>query len=156
MDSVKHIMIATDGSELALKAAAFGGELARSLGAAVTVVMVLDDRAVVPQTWGAVGFPGTEGLEAISTEDVRAFIERKALAEDVEKTCGAAGDLEADPGKVVIWGHEADALCNYAKDNDVDMIVLGSHGRTGIKRAILGSVSHSVVNQAPCAVTIIR
>ena len=156
MTPVKHIMIATDGSELSLKAAAFGGELARALDASVSVVMVLDERSVIPQAWGAVGFPGTEGLEAISTDDVREFMERKALADEVAKTCDAIGRLDTDPEQVLLWGHAANQLCDFAKDNDVDMIVLGSHGRTGIKRAILGSVSHNIANRAHCAVTIVR
>ena len=53
-------------------------------------------------------------------------------------------------------GHVGDQICTFAKENDVDMIVMGSHGRKGIKRALLGSVSYSVVNQATCAVTIVR
>ena len=156
MNPVKHIMVATDGSELSLKAAAFGGELARALGASVSVVMVLDDRSVVPQAWGAVGFPGSGEAEPQSTEDVRRFIEEKALGEEVARTSAAVGELDTAAREVVVWGHEANQVCDYAENNDVDMIVLGSHGRTGIKRAILGSVSHSVVNQAPCAVAIVR
>lgn len=156
MNPVKHIMIATDGSELSLKAAAFGGDLARALGAAVSVVMALEERAVIPQAWGAVGFPGIEGLEAISTEDVRRFIEETTLANEIAKTSSALGTLDAEPEAVVLWGHAADQLCDYAENHGVDMILLGSHGRTGIKRAILGSVSHSVANRAPCAVTIVR
>lgn len=156
MNTVKHIMIATDGSDLSLKAAVFGGDLARALGASVSVVMVLDERAVIPQAWGAVGFPGTEALDPISTEDVRRFLEEKALANELEKTAAAVGTLDAEPAKVVLWGHQADQICDFAEDNGADMILLGSHGRTGIKRAILGSVSHSVANRAPCAVTIVR
>ncbi len=53
-------------------------------------------------------------------------------------------------------GHVGDQICEFARDNNVDLIVMGSHGRTGIKRALLGSVSYSVVNQATCAVTIVR
>lgn len=156
MNPVKHIMIATDGSEQSLKAAAFAGELARALGATVTIVMVLDERAVIPQAWGAVGFPGLEGLDAISTEDVRRFIEETTQAKEIAETSDALGTLDAAPETVVLWGHAADQICDYAENHGVDMILIGSHGRTGIKRAILGSVSHSVANQAPCAVTIVR
>ncbi len=156
MNPVKHIMIATDGSDLSLKAAAFGGDLARALGATVSVVMVLDERAVIPQAWGAVGFPGSDGMEAISTEDVRRFIEEKALVEEIAKTSRAVGTLDEEIEVATLWGHAADQICDYAKDHSVDMILLGSHGRAGIKRAILGSVSHAVANRAPCAVTIIR
>ena len=56
----------------------------------------------------------------------------------------------------VVWGHPADQICRFASESDADLIVIGSHGRTGISRAILGSVSHAVANQAPCPVTIVR
>jgi nucleotide-binding universal stress UspA family protein len=62
VEPIKHIMIATDGSDLSLKAAAFGGEMARALGATVSIVMVLDERSVIPEVWGAVGLPGIGGL----------------------------------------------------------------------------------------------
>lgn len=156
MEPIKHIMIATDGSELSLKAAAFGGEMARALGATVSIVMVLDERSVIPEVWGAVGLPGIGGLETISTEDARRAIQENALSGGVAKTSSAVGAIDSGVEEVVLWGHEADALCDYARDHEVDMIVLGSHGRTGIKRAILGSVSFSVANRAPCAVTIVR
>lgn len=145
MESVEHILIATDGSEPSLRAAAFGGTLARALGASVSIVMVIDEGRVVSDAWAGV-----------STEDARRNIEDRALNEEVKRTAGAAGELPSEPRHAVLMGHVGDQICKFAKENDVDLIVMGSHGRTGIKRALLGSVSYSVVNQASCAVTIVR
>ncbi len=145
MESVEHILIATDGSELSLKAAALGGTLARALDAAVSIVMVIDESAVVSEAWG-----GT------TAEDARRNIESRKSREEIERTVGALGDLPSEPDKAVLMGHVGDQICKFADENSVDLIVMGSHGRTGIKRALLGSVSYSVVNQATCAVTIVR
>lgn len=156
MNDIEHIMIATDGSELAYRAAKFGGNLARALSARVSLVMVHDERAVIPDAWQEVGLQYGIGATPISTEDVRARLERSALENDLAKTASATGNLPTAPALVNLWGHPADQICDYAAANNVDMIVIGSHGRSGIKQAILGSVSHSVANRAPCAVTIVR
>ncbi len=145
MVSIKHILIATDGSELSLKAAAFGGTLARALAASVSVVTVIDERMVVAEAWG-----GT------STEDARRSIESKASKQEIQSTVEAVGDLPSPARTAVLMGLPGDELCDFAKRESVDLIVMSSHGRTGIKRALLGSVSYTVVNQAPCAVTIVR
>jgi nucleotide-binding universal stress UspA family protein len=145
MESIKHILVATDGSELSLKAAALGGTLARALGASVSVVTVIDERMVVAEAWGD-----------ISAEDARRKIENRASKQEIKSTVEAVGGLPAPPRAAVLMGHPGDELCDFAKRENVDLIVMSSHGRTGIKRALLGSVSYTVVNQAPCAVTIVR
>jgi nucleotide-binding universal stress UspA family protein len=156
MSQVKHILVATDGSALSLKAAAYAGDLARALGAAVSVVMVCDEGTVVPEAWGAFGLAAAEGPVPASTEDVRTRIEQRALVDELTDCANAVGELAAEPTKAVLWGRVADQVCDYARQYGVDMIVMGSHGRAGLKRALLGSVSHAVANQAPCAVTIVR
>ena len=155
MSIVDHIVIATDGSDLSKRAAAYGGELARAFDARVSVVMVHDEQVVIPAAWNAVGLK-LEGQASLSTEDIRRRIEANALENELAQTASEIGNLSAETKQVNLWGHPADQICNYAADNDGDMIVMGSHGRSGIKKALLGSVSHSVVNRAPCAVTIVR
>ncbi|WP_254525109.1 universal stress protein [Natrinema caseinilyticum] len=56
----------------------------------------------------------------------------------------------------VAVGQPADEIVSYAADNDVDLIVVGSHGRTGFSRVLLGSVAERVGRQAPVPVTIVR
>lgn len=156
MSKIQHILVATDGSQLSLKAATYAGNLARALGAAVSAVMVCDEGAVVPEAWGAFGLAAAEGPGPASTEDVRTRIEQRALMNELADCVAAVGELDITPAKAVLWGRVADEVCAYAEQHDVDMIVMGSHGRAGLKRALLGSVSHAVANQAPCAVTIVR
>jgi nucleotide-binding universal stress UspA family protein len=145
MASVKHILIATDGSEQSLRAAALGGTLARALSASVSIITAIDEEIVVAEAWGGG-----------SAEDARRNIEARKSREEIERTLGAIGDLPSEPNKAVTVGHIADEICKFAEENNVDLIVMGSHGRRGIKRALLGSVSHSVVNRATCAVTIVH
>jgi nucleotide-binding universal stress UspA family protein len=145
MESVKHVLIATDGSEHSLKAAALGGTLARALGAAVSIIVAIDEELIVAEAWGGG-----------SAEDARRNIETRKSREEIERTVGAVGDLPSEPQTAVLIGHVADQICKFAEENNVDLIVMGSHGRRGLKRALLGSVSHSVVNRATCAVTIVR
>ena len=55
-----------------------------------------------------------------------------------------------------IVGNPGDKLVDYAKQNDVDLIVLGTHGRTGLNRMLMGSVAEEVVRRATCPVLTIR
>lgn len=155
MSTISHIVIATDGSDLSKRAAAFGGDLARVFDARVTLIMVHDEQVVIPAAWNAVGLR-FEGHAALSTEDIRKRIEANALENELAQTASAIGNISAETKQVNLWGHPADQICNYAAEHDADMIVIGSHGRSGIQKALLGSVSHSVANRAPCAVTIVR
>jgi nucleotide-binding universal stress UspA family protein len=148
MSGIKHVLIATDGSAGALKAAEFGGELARTCGAAVSVIFVRNDDAIVHEAWGP--------SSGMSVDQVREKLQRQAEEAELPKTAGAVGDVDGDVRSVLVWGHPATEICQFAEAQDVDLIVIGSHGRSGLKEALLGSVSHTVANRAPCPVTIVR
>jgi len=66
------------------------------------------------------------------------------------------GDIDQEPNLVTVWGHAAEEISRFAKDNKVELIVIGSYGKSKLKRAFLGSVSQAVANQAPCPVTIVN
>ena len=155
MSKTNHILVATDGSELSKRAAVYAGDLARALDARVTLVIVHDEQSVIPNAWNVVGRKLEDG-SSVSTEDIRRQIEENALAIHLAQTAGVMGDLPAEPDLISLWGHAADEICDYSAAHKVDTIVIGSHGRSGIKEALLGSVSHSVANRASCAVTIVR
>jgi nucleotide-binding universal stress UspA family protein len=152
----RHILVATDGSELSLKAASLAGDLARSVGARLSIVKVLDEQSVVPMAWAGIQSPVGGASEDNSVEDIRGQLEADARQNDLKKTAEAAGNLSSAPELACVWGHPASEICDVAQQGNVDLIVIGSHGRTGIKSALLGSVSHAVANRAPCAVMITR
>jgi len=60
--------------------------------------------------------------------------------------------------KVVEWGpnRPADAILDYVEDNDIDHVIMGSHGRSGISRVLLGSVAEIVARRSPAPVTVVR
>ncbi len=155
MSTLQHILVPTDGSEISFRAAALAGELARAMKARVSIITVHDEQVVIPTAWSMVGMAMPDG-SAFSTENVRSKVEEKALAEDLAAAAKAVGELAEAPALVNLWGYPADEICRYAKDSNVDLIVIGCHGRSGVARVLLGSVSNAVANSAPCAVTIVR
>jgi nucleotide-binding universal stress UspA family protein len=156
MAAVKHILVPTDGSDGACKAAAFAGELARALDAKISVLFVQNEELVLSHAWGPGEFPAGAPYGTMPVDDIRQMLQEKAQKKELPDTVDALGEQASEPLAVMSWGHPAEEVCRFAGDNDVDLIVIGSHGRSGLKRALLGSVSHAVANQAPCPVTIVR
>ena len=156
MAKPKHILVATDGSECSLRAASFAGELARALKARVTILLIQDERAIVPEAWGMVVIGSVETPDRNEIERARAALEKRALETDLAETRSALGEIKEDVDLVQVWGYPQADICSYADTHGMDLIVLGSHGRSGIKRVLLGSVSHAVVNTANVPVTIVR
>jgi nucleotide-binding universal stress UspA family protein len=116
------VMAATDFSELSDAAAAVARDLARELGTTLHLVHV------VP--------PVTDPVFAAS-----------CLAKAAERL-GPRGSLET----ALLSGHAAPELVRYARERDMGLIVMATHGRTGFTRALLGSVAEAVVRCAPCPV----
>lgn len=156
MPNVKHLLVPTDGSEGALHAAAFAGDLARALGARVTVLAVHNEEVIMPYAWGPGEWPSATPYGSRSVEEIRKMIESRAEAEELAATVAAVGTLPAPAVTAQRWGHAAEGICAHAAETGADLIVIGSHGRSGLGRVLLGSVSNRVANQAPCPVTIVR
>lgn len=156
MTDINHILVATDGSEGSLAAAAHAGDLARALNAQVTVLYVLSDELVMPHAWGPSSFPDTAPFGSMNVEEIRSLLEDRVNANELPNTAKELGELDKAPELVAAWGHPAQEICRYAEEEGADLIVVGSHGRSALGRAFLGSVSHGVVNHAHCPVTIVR
>lgn len=156
MAEIKKILLPTDGSEGSIKAAKLAGDLARAMGASVIVLYVQSDEFLIEHSWGAAQFIGgaPEGLNAV--EEIRASLEKSAREKEIPRTVEALGKLDAAPEVALLWGHAAEQIVKFAEDNQNDLVVMGSHGRSALKRAFLGSVSQAVVNQTKCPVTIVK
>lgn len=156
MSDINHILVPTDGSEGSINAAAYAGQLAKALGANVTVLCVQNDDSLLASAWGAgefyEGVPG--GMKSV--DEIRDVMEKKAREKELPDTSRALGEVNAEPQLVTVWGNPAEEIVKYVKENAVDLVVMGSHGRTGIKRAFLGSVSQAVANQIACPVTLVK
>lgn len=156
MVKIQRILVPTDGSEGSIKAAETAGELAKALDAKLTVVYVLSDRFLLEHSWGAAQFIGEEPEGLKSVEEIREALEKAAHEKEIPATIKALGQLGSEPEVVLLWGHASEEIIKYAKDKQIDLIVIGSHGRSALGRAFLGSVSQAVANQADCPVTIVK
>src|SRR5262245_59129086 len=138
----KHILVPTDLSESAEQALAYACELARMLDAEIHLVNVV--------TIPSLGVPEL-GVALTSTIIDQMVIENQTALEHL------AGRCTARLGQVLIKaGDPRDMINQTVRELGVDLIVMGTHGRRGIKRALLGSVAESVVRSAPCAVLTVR
>lgn len=146
----KHILIATDGSELADKGVEHGLALAKPLNAKVTVLSVtqpLQGYAARAATASGVSDPFTRYDQQVSDEMQQRFaaIEKRAAEQDV--AVELAHEIDDAP---------AEAIIRFAKLKDCDLIVMSSHGRRGARRLILGSQTAEVVTHTTIPVLVIR
>ena len=142
-----HALVATDGSDQSLRAARRAGELLRSADQLTLLTVVTE----VPGD-DAGGF---EGSVYTPDEMERVWNEEMAEARDeLEHTAAALSTAQVD--KRIEIGDVAKTICRLAEELGVDVIVVGSHGRTGLERLFLGSVSEHVVRHAPCPVLVVR
>lgn len=146
----KHILIPTDGSKLAARAAQAGVQLARTLGARVTGFFAAPPATpIVFKGILPVGYVAPEEHERSirdATEAYLGIIEKAAKAAGVRcETLGVTDDFPAD------------AIVAAAKKRGCDLIFMGSHGRTGLRRnSLLGSQTLKVLSGAPMAVLVYR
>jgi len=133
------IMLATDGSKYSLSATDKAINIAKSYGAEIKAVSVVD----VTEEFQ------TEAPEAVD----RLVAGAKGFVEEVRKKAETQG-VRIEP--LVREGETYKVITDLAKKFASDVIVMGSHGRTGIKRLLMGSVTEKVLGYAPCPVLVIR
>mgnify|MGYP001821425224 CR=1 FL=1 len=146
----KHILIATDGSNLAGSAASHGLSLASEHNAKVTIVTVTG-------IWSIVDIAArTEAGETDAIQKYEEFqvsMANKILFETESKAKSLSLDFQTVHVKDKF---PADGIIDTAEQENVDLIVMASHGRRGIQRALLGSVANEVVSRATVPVLIYR
>ena len=147
MIAITNILVATDFSEASDKALSYGKELARKFSARLHVIHVVG--VVTPDMTGAAGY--VPDLGSVQTD----------LEETADRQLAALVSDEDRQGlKAKIWrttsNSPASAITAYAKDETIDLVVMGTHGRSAVARWILGSVADKVVRTAPCPVLTVR
>ncbi len=143
----KHILIATDGSELAHKSVIQGLGLARALAAKVTLVTVTEPwTAVVPGEMG-MAFPIDDYEKGAAQNAASVLATAKAEAD----RSGIACEIVHAPDQ-----YPADGIINTAREKGCDLIVMASHGRRGISRLLIGSQANRVVVHSAIPVLIVR
>ena len=142
----KHIVFATDGSPSAAKASQTAIELARTNGAKLTVVFVID-----PYPYMSLGEGTGDAFQAYMNA---AYAASAKVTEDLVEQAKKAG---VTMEKSVVEGDDvASAIVMVAEQQGGDLVVVVSHGRTGIQKFILGSVASKVLTMSKVPVLIVR
>jgi nucleotide-binding universal stress UspA family protein len=142
------ILLPIDGSEFSKTAVKSVCSAIRPEGAEVAVFSVVEPLEYVTPPQMDVGYaPELEGVRKERMQQARACV--SAAAEMLTR----AG-FKADTS--VVEDEIRGAILDFAKDWKADLIVLGSHGRRGLTKLLLGSVAESVARHAPCSVWIVR
>jgi nucleotide-binding universal stress UspA family protein len=146
MKSIQRILFATDFSSASGKAFDRAIDLAKDNGAQLTVAHVYEppsrlslDGYVLPQVY--------DEFEAALREEAE-----KQLAPLVSRAAKAGVQAQS----LLVKGIPYRAIARAAKTSNADLVVLGTHGRTGVARLFLGSVAARVISTAPCPVLTVR
>ena len=143
---LKNILVATDFGEASDVALSYGRDLARTYGATLHVVHAADN---VLARYAA---DGTLAILPQLQNDIDEIARRQMadLLTDEDRTM-----LHATPVVLAALG-PAQAIVGYAKEHNVDVIVMGTHGRGALAHLLMGSVAERVVRTAPCPVLTVR
>jgi nucleotide-binding universal stress UspA family protein len=146
-----RILLAVDGSDESRAAAGVAAEVAGVDGAELHLISVVETETLQPYTV----YPGPEEIRAL-TEAAMEERKEKAHTFAVKEAEHVKGTGARVDGVHVASGAPAKEIVEAAEDMDADLIVLGSRGLGGFRRALMGSVSDSVVRHAHCPVLVVR
>jgi nucleotide-binding universal stress UspA family protein len=144
----KNVLICSDGSDNALHATRLAAAVAQPLGATITVLNVFDiatataSYSIAPEAFSYAQMTIEYGQQA--QKDI--LTRTSAVLTEMGVSCRTRGEM----------GHPVHAIVRIAEEERSDLIVLGSHGMSGIERLLLGSVSDGVAHRAPCPVLVVR
>jgi nucleotide-binding universal stress UspA family protein len=142
----KSIVVATDGSPYSAAAASEAIGIAKRNNAKLTAI------AVVPAD---VAMPTDIDFATIQREKL-ADQEMQVAEKNARTVKEAAQKAGVDAQAFVMSGKPADAIMEIAKDKAADLVVVGSHGRTGLDRLLMGSVAERVIVLSSCAVLVVK
>lgn len=140
MIKMQKILVPTDFSKHSEKAVMYASEMAQKFDADVHLLHVID------------AIPMTDGLYVPP-------VAREDIEEAANKELSAVTIAKVDESKVtrsMVHGQPFVEVIRYAKQNDIDLIILGTHGRGAIAHMLLGNVAEKVVRKAPCPVITVR
>jgi len=143
---ISKILISTDGSDSSMRAAEYGVNIAKLLGAQVTVIYVID--AVVLDEARAL-------FKADEHEDVEIKL-KQAGQRYINYVLGIAEKEGIKAASLLTKGRPYEQIVNLAKESNVDLIVMGTHGRRGTERFLIGSVAERVIEYSPCPVLVVK
>jgi nucleotide-binding universal stress UspA family protein len=140
---LKKILVPIDFSDCSKKALQYAIPLAKEHGARITLLYV------VPTSYAVGEYGGYDHASILADMRTSGKKEIDRLAKDM-----VGGEVPVNT--IVSGGAPAREIIKAAKAAEMDVIVLSTHGRTGLKHVFLGSVTENVVRQAPCPVLVVR
>lgn len=142
MIKLQKILTPTDFSEFSKHALHYGREFAERFGATLHLLHVIDESLAMPDP--LMGSPVSD-------------IEQRDLQRNAEASLASLPEVEGmDTVRAIHVGTPFVEIVRYAKQNEIDLIVMGTHGRSGLTHALVGSTAERVVRKAPCPVLTIR
>ncbi len=137
---ISKILVPTDGSKAAQKAANYAVYLAKQLKASAIVLSVVDKRTFMGQT-----IPAEKASRHV-IEPIEDYLREAAegYAGDIKKLCDKNG---VQSKTVITKGHPVEEIVKEARKSKADIIVMGSHGRSALAAAVLGSVAYGVMHK---------
>jgi nucleotide-binding universal stress UspA family protein len=144
---IRSILVPTDFSECGNYALSYAASLARRFGASIICVHVIEP--IVP----TVGYSGM--TEPLPIADISEQLESSAERE-LPKLAGCEDCAGLEIEELIVHGEAASEIVRVAKERAVDLIVVSSHGRTGLGRILFGSTAEAVVRHAFCPVLVVK
>jgi nucleotide-binding universal stress UspA family protein len=142
----RNILTATDGSKYGDAAAAEAISMAKQCGSRLTVLSVVPSESISP-------------MDIVASQMQRELIaeqELQAAERNVKKVKDAAEKEGVKADGLVLGGKPSEAIIETAKEKNADLIVLGSHGRTGVEKLLMGSVAERVIVLSSSAVLVVK
>ena len=136
---ISKILVPSDGSKTAQRAAAYAVDLAKQLKASMIILCIIDQRSLIAKTVSAAK------TARHNTEPIEDYLKEAAegYAGEIKKLC----DKNGVAAKISIKkGHPVEEIVKEAKKSKSDLIVMGSHGRSALSATVLGSVSYGVIH----------
>lgn len=149
MIAIKTILLPTDGSECSRKAMAYALSFAKQYGARVVALHVIDQRweDQTRVTFAELGQDLTQKIRKGYEEEARRILHEAA---DAARKAGVPVETRT------LTGIPFEEIVRLGEELSVDLIIMGTHGRTGMSHLLLGSVAERVVRKAPCPVLTVR
>ena len=137
---ISKILLPIDGSKASLKAAKYAVELAKQTGASLTLLSVFDIRFIVDQEISASASPThlKESVEDYLKQSAQSFTDE--VAKICERNC-------IQYKAAIRKGNPVEEIVNEATKSKADLIVIGSHGKSALKAAMLGSITYGVIHK---------
>jgi nucleotide-binding universal stress UspA family protein len=149
MIKLDGILVPVDFSDNSQKAARYATEMARTLGGKVYVVHVIHQR-IIDSTQEL----SVKGYKGEFVEVMRSMVQSRK--NDLDQFIPEAWRADLDVEFEIRKGKPADEIIKFAKEKNVDLIIVGTVGRSALQAAFTGSVANNLVNHAPCPVMVVR